>query len=73
MFKSSGDKALYASYLGKYGNPDAVKTLKGALDWININYLDYIEIRNAIEELGGEVAHLRNFEGDKYFESMKGL
>ena len=73
MFKSSSDKALYASFLGKYGNADAVKTLKSALDWININYLDYIEIRNAIEELGEEVVHIRNFEGDKYFESMKGL
>ena len=73
LFKSSPEKALYASYLGKYGNADAVKTLKSSLDWININYLDYIEIRNAIEELGDEVTHVRNFDGDKYYESMKGL
>jgi hypothetical protein len=73
LFKSSSEKALYASYLGKYGNEDAIKVLTTALDWININYLDYIEIRNAIEELGGEVNHARGFEGDKYFESMKGL
>jgi hypothetical protein len=73
MFKSSDEKALFASYLGKYGHKDALKTLRSALDWININYLDYIEIRNAIEELGEEVTHARNFEGDKYFESMKGL
>lgn len=73
MFKSSDEKALYASYLGKYGNADAVEALRHALDWININYLDYIEIRNAIEELGEEVTHVRDFEGDKYFESMKGL
>ena len=73
LFKSSGEKALFASYLGKYGHPEAVKTLKNALDWININYLDYIEIRNAIEELGDDVTHVRNFDGDKYYESMKGL
>ena len=73
MLKSSNEKALFASYLGKYGHKDAVKTLRNALDWLNINYLDYIEIRNAIEELGEEVTHARNFEGDKYYESMKGL
>jgi len=73
MFKSSSEKALYASYLGKYGQSEAVKTLRESLDWININYLDYIEIRNAIEELGDETSHARNFEGDKFYESMKGL
>ncbi len=73
LFKSSSEKALFASYLGKYGNDDAIKILTSALDWMNINYLDYIEIRNAIEELGGEVTHARSFDGDKYYESMKGL
>ncbi len=73
MLKSTNEKALFASYLGKYGHKDAVKTLRSALDWLNISYLDYIEIRNAIEELGEEVTHARNFEGDKYYESMKGL
>ncbi len=73
MFKSSNEKALYASYLGKYGKDDAIKILYEALDWININYLDYIEIHHAIEELGKEVNHSRNFDGDKYYESMKEL
>lgn len=73
MLKMSSDKALYASYLGKYGYKEAVKVLLPALDWLNINYLDYIEIRNAIEQLGEEVTHARNFEGDKYYESMKGI
>ncbi len=73
LFKSSSEKALFASYLGKYGNDEAIKILTNSLDWININYLDYIEIRNAIEQLGGEVTHERRFEGDKYYESMKGL
>ena len=73
MFKSLNGKALYASYLGKYGNTNAIKVLTEALDWISINYLDYIEIRNAIEELGEEVTHLRSFDGDKYYESMKEL
>lgn len=73
MFKQDKEKALYASYLGKYGNNEACPTLIKALDWININYLDYIEIMNAIEELGEEVTHTRQFDGDVYYESMKGM
>ena len=73
IFIKSNNKALYASFLGKYGNKDACELLINALDWMNINYLDYIEIKNAIEELGEEIMHNRNFEGDIYYESMKGL
>ncbi len=73
MFQNSEEKALLASYLGKYGNPEACIVLIKSLDWVNINYLDYIEIRNAIEKLGGEASHSRSFDGDIYYESMKGL
>jgi hypothetical protein len=61
------------SYIGKYGNKEACPILIKALDWFNINYLDYIEIKNAIEELGEEVTHVRQFDGDVYYESMKGM
>jgi hypothetical protein len=73
MFKQDKEKALYASYIGKYGNKEACPILINALDWFNINYLDYIEIKNAIEELGEEITHVRQFDGDVYYESMKGM
>ena len=44
-----------------------------ALDDPDINYLDYIEIANAVRALGGEVEKERSFEGDPYYESMKRL
>ena len=66
-------KALFASYLGKYGDDRAIETLQDALDWPDINYLDYLEIRHAIEELGEEVKHERVFDGDPYYESLKGV
>ena len=35
-----------------------------------INYLDYIEVRNAIEALGGDAPEERDFTGDPYYESL---
>ena len=50
-----------------------MRILEEALDWQGINYLDYIEIRNSLEQLGKEVDHIRTFEGDKYYESLKNI
>ena len=38
-----------------------------------MTYLDYLEIRNAIEELGGRVTTERDFSGDEFYESLKHL
>ena len=64
-------RALYASYLGKLGDARAIEPLRQALEMSDINYLDYIEIANAIESLGGEVNAEREFNGDPYYESLK--
>lgn len=72
-FESEPDKcALYASFLGKLGDERAMDALKEALDRPEINYLDYMELRHAIEELGGEFKHEREFAGDPYYETLKG-
>ena len=71
-FRRSYDRrALFASYLGKLGDERAIDTLRGALELTDLNYLDYIEIVNAIEALGGEVTETREFNGDPYYESLK--
>ncbi len=64
-------RALYASYLGKLGDERAIEPLREALEMSDINYLDYIEIVNAIESLGGEVKSEREFNGDPFYESLK--
>ncbi len=64
-------RALYASYLGKLGDERAIDTLRSALSLSDLNYLDYIEIVNAIEALGGEVTEQREFSGDPYYESLR--
>ncbi len=70
-----GKRALYASYLAKLGDRRAEPHLRKALSSLDINYLDYLEIKGAIEALGGEEipADFRVFDGDPYFESMKRL
>ncbi|MEX1377602.1 MAG: hypothetical protein AB1Z23_09040 [Eubacteriales bacterium] len=73
MFNEYTNTSLLAAYMGKFGDERAVKILEEALDWQGINYLDYIEIRNSLEQLGCEVEHIRTFEGDKYYESLKNV
>lgn len=66
-------RALIASYLGKLGDARAIDELMPLLELQELNYLDYLEIRDAIEELGGEVKTEREFAGDEYYESMKNM
>jgi hypothetical protein len=72
-YRSAGsDRAVTAAYLGKYGNPEAIPVLKEALLDNTLNYLEWTETRNAIEELGGEVnVPEPDFTGDPWYESLK--
>ena len=64
-------RALFASYLAKLGDERAIPMLKEAAQSPDINYLDYVEVVNAIEALGGERPPEREFSGDPYYESLK--
>lgn len=66
-------RALYASYLAKLGDDRALGALKAAAQESGVGYLDYVEIVNAIEALGGERPAEREFSGDPYYESLKRL
>ena len=72
FLKTEDKYALYASFLGKLGDDRAIPALTKALDEPELNYLDYLEIRSAIEALGGECNHEREFAGDPYYETLKG-
>lgn len=63
--------ALFASLLGKLGDSRAIPALQQALDAPGIHYLDYLELRNAVEALGGDVRCERDFSGDPYYESLR--
>lgn len=64
-------RALFSSYLAKLGDERAIPMLKEAAQSPDINYLDYVEVVNAIEALGGERPPEREFSGDPYYESLR--
>ncbi|MEE1199977.1 MAG: hypothetical protein U0L09_04935 [Christensenellales bacterium] len=66
-------RAYYASLLGKLGDDRAVDLLMRFLSLTELTYLDYIEIRNAIEGLGGDPGEQRTFYGDPDYEAMRNL
>ncbi len=69
--KNRKKRALYASLLGKLGDERAIPVLLDAIKDDTLNYLDYIELRNALEALGAEPPPERAFEGDPYYESLR--
>lgn len=74
MFLRRDDlRGLLASYLSKLGDERAVEPLKKVLKLSDLKYLDYIEVRNAIEALGGEVEEEREFSGDTDYEWLKSV
>lgn len=71
LFVSGENTPLYASYIGRYGDERAAAVLYRALD--KADYADYIEIKNAIERLGGTVDDdMRSFIEDPYYKLIKG-
>lgn len=71
--KPGFSKAELADYLGKLGNEKAVEPLKALAASVETSYLDYIELRGAIETLGGECPVREFDENDPQYEAMKVL
>ncbi len=65
--------ALYASYLAKHGDEGALPLLMNKVNDPDLQYLDFIELANAIEQLGGERPAEREFAGDPCYEALKNL
>lgn len=67
------ERAMHASLLAKLGDARAVEPLKKLLGFFDLRYLDYIEIRNAVEALGGDPGAERTFYGDPDYEALRNL
>ena len=63
-------QALFAGYLAKIGDERALDTLIKASAAPNLPYLTFIEIRNAIESLGGTCPE-RNYDDDPEYEALR--
>lgn len=70
LYQESPNKAFVAAMMGECGDERCLKDLYEAEKSSQINYIDYTEICNAIERLGGETQRERVFENDPYYEMM---
>ena len=61
---------LYSAYLTKY-NDDSVLPVLNDLAMKTVSYIDYKELKLAIEALGGEIEYERDFSSDPYFKKIK--
>ncbi len=72
-FRESGEEMpMRASYLAAFGDARALGTLLETIDRDDINFLEYQELKYAIEALGGEYTKLRDFSNDPYFIEIMG-
>ncbi len=65
-------RALIAGYLARLGDERALPELEKAAGEANLSYLTFIELRSAIERLGGNCPE-REFEEDPEYEALRGL
>jgi len=72
-FRSQPERrALFAGYLAKLGDDRALPELIKAAEDPGLPYLTFIEIRNAIEELGGTCPE-REYDDDPEYEALRDL
>ena len=67
------DIPVYVNYIMQYGDEKALPTLLELIDNEKINYVDFKELKFAIEFLGGEYTKERDFSNDKYYKRIKGV
>ena len=65
-------RALFAGYLAKLGDSRALPELIRAAEAPDLPYLTFIELRNAIETLGG-VCPDREYDDDPEYEALRDL
>lgn len=72
-FLGSPESCAYPAQLfSQLGDTRAIPHLLSALSWPELSYVDYMEIRNVIDALGGSLPDdIRDYAGDKGYEAMK--
>lgn len=73
QFKTTKDKrGLFAGYLAKLDDDRALEYLLDVAEGDDVSYVDFIEIRSAIERLGSE-APVRDWTNDPTYKAFKRL
>lgn len=64
---------MHASYLAAYGDGRALKYLLDKIDEDGITFVEYQELKFAIEALGGEYTKERDFSEDPYYQLIHNI
>lgn len=70
LMNVSQNRGIIAGMMAFYGDDKCLPILRIAEKSEGISYIDYVEICDAIESLGGETKREREFDGDEYYEMM---
>ena len=69
-FRTGDEVPMHASYLAAYGDERALPVLLEYIDRDDINFLEFREVKYAIEALGGEYTKPRDFTADPYYQEI---
>ncbi len=71
-FRTDPDNVpMHASYLAAYGDERALEYLLDKIDEDGISFVEFQELKFAIEALGGEYKKERDFSSDPYYKLIK--
>lgn len=73
LFERGSDYTLYAAYLGMYGDERALPLLEKRINSEETGYIEYTELQNSIERLGGETPKKRDFSHDPDYKALKNI
>lgn len=73
LLSCAGERDFYAALMEHMGDDRALETLTRAIQLTDLDYLEYLAIRNAIEALGGDPGEPREFNGDPGYEALREL
>lgn len=70
MLYRGKDLCDVAQMLGRYGDNKAVNLINSFVLDKDLNYMEFIELRNAVERLGGEFEYEKDFSEDEYYKKI---
>ncbi len=71
-FRADADNVpMHASFLAAYGDERALPYLLDKIDEEGISFVEYQELKYAVESLGGSYEKERDFSNDPYYQAVK--
>ena len=64
---------LMGAYATRYKDPSLIESIKYAAKNYKINYAEFIELRNAVESMGGDWDIMIDVENDDTYKKIKNI